>query len=157
MKSISPVEPFTPFQRFSFVKGFIIILSLIFLSFSWKSTTSIQLTVKGITEVHGNLMIAVYENAEEFPVFGKGDINIVHAVSSTVEKVRIDGLEEGGKYAVAVYHDVNKNKFLDKNFLGMPIERYGFSNDARGTFGPPYFSEASFTAQNGKHLTITIQ
>lgn len=115
------------------------------------------MTIAGITDKRGNLMIAVYEGAKDFPVFGKGDINIVHAVYSTTEHVVIRGLVAGKTYAIAVYHDVNKNKFLDKNFLGMPVERYGFSNDARGTFGPPYFSEASFCASAGKKMKITIQ
>lgn len=116
-----------------------------------------QLCIKGIAEVRGNLMIAVYKNADEFPDFGKGDINIIHEVNSTSENIRIDDLLKGNTYAIAVYHDVNKNQLLDKNFLGMPIERYGFSNDARGTFGPPYFSESAFRAANGKKLTITIR
>lgn len=49
-----------------------------------------------------------------------------------------------GKYAVAAYVDNNRNGRLDKNFLGMPTEIYGFSNNARGMFGPPDFSEAAF-------------
>jgi uncharacterized protein (DUF2141 family) len=49
-----------------------------------------------------------------------------------------------GKYAVAAYVDNNKNGRQDKNFLGVPKEIYGFSNDARGMFGPPDFTEAAF-------------
>jgi uncharacterized protein (DUF2141 family) len=49
-----------------------------------------------------------------------------------------------GKYAIASYHDENGNGKLDTNALGIPEEGYGFSNDARGTFGPPKFSEAAF-------------
>jgi uncharacterized protein (DUF2141 family) len=36
------------------------------------------------------------------------------------------------------------NYKLNKNFLGMPSEDYGFSNNVRGTFGIPDFVSALF-------------
>jgi uncharacterized protein (DUF2141 family) len=48
------------------------------------------------------------------------------------------------KYAVAAYVDNNRNGRQDKNFLGIPKEIYGFSNDVRGMFGPPDFAAAAF-------------
>lgn len=48
-----------------------------------------------------------------------------------------------GTYALAVVHDEDGDGRLDTNLLGMPTERYGFSNDARGRFGPPSFQDAS--------------
>jgi uncharacterized protein (DUF2141 family) len=49
-----------------------------------------------------------------------------------------------GTYAVAVLHDENENGKMDFNFLGMPLEGYGFSNDASALFGPPSFANAAF-------------
>jgi uncharacterized protein (DUF2141 family) len=46
-----------------------------------------------------------------------------------------------GDYAVKVFHDENDNKKLDIGLRG-PKERYGFSNGARGLFGPPSFADA---------------
>ncbi len=37
-----------------------------------------------------------------------------------------------GRYALAVIHDENMNGKLDANWLGVPKEGYGFSNDAKG-------------------------
>lgn len=62
-----------------------------------------------------------------------------------------------GKYAVAVYVDNNRNGKLDKNFFGVPKEMYGFSNDARGMFGPPDFTEAAFEiGENPVSKTIQL-
>ena len=36
-----------------------------------------------------------------------------------------------GTYAIAVFHDENANGKLDKNFLGIPCEGYGASNNVR--------------------------
>jgi uncharacterized protein (DUF2141 family) len=49
-----------------------------------------------------------------------------------------------GEYAVKVFHDENDNSDLDTNFLGIPSEDYGFSNNASGTFGPPAWDQARF-------------
>lgn len=50
-----------------------------------------------------------------------------------------------GVYGVMAYHDRNSNGRLDTLPIGLPTEPYGFSNNARGTFGPPTWSAANFT------------
>ena len=55
-----------------------------------------------------------------------------------------------GVYAVAVYHDLNGNGELDRSTIGPPDEPWGFSNDARGTFGPPKFDKAAFEIAPGE-------
>jgi uncharacterized protein (DUF2141 family) len=49
-----------------------------------------------------------------------------------------------GKYAYKYFHDENKNDKLDLNWIGMPKEGYGFSNNAKGIFGPPSFNKTIF-------------
>lgn len=49
-----------------------------------------------------------------------------------------------GRYAVAVWHDANSNQKLDTNFVGIPKESVGSSNNAKGQFGPPKFKDAAF-------------
>jgi uncharacterized protein (DUF2141 family) len=44
--------------------------------------------------------------------------------------------------AIAVYHDENNDGQLNRNRLGIPTERYGFSRNARGLTGPPGFEQA---------------
>jgi uncharacterized protein (DUF2141 family) len=48
-----------------------------------------------------------------------------------------------GRYALKSFADENGNGKLDANLVGVPIERYGFSNDARGRMGPPGFDAAA--------------
>ncbi|WP_448191538.1 DUF2141 domain-containing protein [Azospirillum sp. sgz301742] len=54
-----------------------------------------------------------------------------------------------GTYAVRAYHDENGNRRIDRNFLGIPTEGYGFGNDARVTFAPPSFADAAITVGGG--------
>jgi len=61
-----------------------------------------------------------------------------------------------GTYAVSVFQDINGNNSLDGNFLGIPKEPYGFSNNPSTMFGPPKFKKASFSLK-AKHKQITIK
>lgn len=49
-----------------------------------------------------------------------------------------------GKYAFKYFHDENNDEKLTTNFVGMPKEGFGFSNDAKGKFGPPSFDKMIF-------------
>jgi uncharacterized protein (DUF2141 family) len=49
-----------------------------------------------------------------------------------------------GEYGVKVHHDEDDNDEMNTNFLGIPSENYGFSNNASGTFGPPSWEDAKF-------------
>ena len=63
-----------------------------------------------------------------------------------------------GIYAVSAFHDKNNNGRLDTGFMGKPSEPYGFSNDARGTFGPAKFRDAKFTLdESGANLAIRLK
>jgi uncharacterized protein (DUF2141 family) len=61
-----------------------------------------------------------------------------------------------GSYAATVYHDINSDGKLTTNLMKIPSEPYGFSNNARGLFGPPSFKDASITLGE-EDLTIEIQ
>jgi len=60
-----------------------------------------------------------------------------------------------GTYALVVVHDENMNSKLDTNWLGVPKEGYGFSNEAKAFLGAPSFSAASFP-YDGRNLDLTI-
>jgi uncharacterized protein (DUF2141 family) len=62
-----------------------------------------------------------------------------------------------GKYAVSAFHDLNSNNKLDKNLVGLPTEKYGFSNNARGTFGPPALSDQLISLSEARTISITLK
>jgi uncharacterized protein (DUF2141 family) len=63
---------------------------------------------------------------------------------------------EPGTYAVAVHHDANANGKLDTNFLGIPKEGYGVSNDARPKLRAPQFDEAKLTITRDTTVTVRV-
>jgi uncharacterized protein (DUF2141 family) len=78
-------------------------------------------------------------------------------VSAKSDEVRVifENLPPG-EYALTVFHDENNNGKMDSNFLGIPKEGTGFSNDASALFGPPSWAKAKFT-WNGESKPHIIQ
>ena len=103
---------------------------------------SLVVELRGITEARGELMVALAAAPAEFPDHASRFAQAA-AAAVGVARVRFDGLPPGD-YAIAAFQDVNSNAVLDKNPLGIPSEPYGFSNDARGWFGPPSWQAARF-------------
>ena len=61
-----------------------------------------------------------------------------------------------GTYAIGLLHDENDNGKMDTNFVGLPKEGYGASNDAKSTFGPPKFKDAKVELPRGGVLSLKI-
>jgi uncharacterized protein (DUF2141 family) len=61
-----------------------------------------------------------------------------------------------GRYALRVFADENGNGKLDTNLMGMPTERYGFSNDAKGNRAPPTFEAAAISVDADLQTVIHL-
>jgi uncharacterized protein (DUF2141 family) len=129
-------------------KLIIFVVALVALSTSGLfAQRKLEVTVKNIKEVKGTVRIALYNNEKDFLekiVQGK-----IAKVSGKEVKVVFENLQPGN-YAVSVFHDENENEKLDAGFMGIPLEPYGFSNDAKGTFGPPSFEKAMVSIDANK-------
>lgn len=127
-----------------------------FFLYPYSKETELIITIKGITSLNGKLQVAVFRAKDEFPTYGKQFKGKIVEVKSKTMRVTFDDLPPD-TYAIAVYHDANGNYRLDKNFVGAPTERYGFSNNARRTFSAPSFEEAAFILKSEKEVEIELK
>jgi uncharacterized protein (DUF2141 family) len=81
--------------------------------------------------------------------------NTIRGVSQKIvnEKciIEIDSLSPG-KYAFRYFHDENRDEEINVNWIGIPKEGFGFSNNAKGTFGPPSFEKMIFEIKDDTTL-----
>lgn len=61
-----------------------------------------------------------------------------------------------GKYAVRYYHDENNDSKFGTNFMGIPNEGFGYSNNAKAYFGEPDFKDWLFDLDENKSLNLNI-
>ena len=74
-----------------------------------------------------------------------------------LQNTEINNLLPCGEYAVTLFVDFNGNKKLDKNFLGIPKEQYGFSNNVMGKMSPPTFDQAKFVITGATTQNIKLR
>lgn len=115
--------------------------------------------VTGAVGSKGRIRIAVYRSTENFnnpdQADWKGDF-AVQAKGSTQCSILLPNSTD--RFAVAAYHDENDNGQLDRNGIGIPTEKYGFSNDARGKLGPPSFDDAVMSRpENDQPIELKIR
>lgn len=108
----------------------------------------LRISVGGVRSADGLLMIAVYDDPARFRQEGAAIATIRLKARAGEANVTLNGVSPGG-YAIAAFHDENANGELDANLLGIPTEGYGFSNDARSSFGPPSFDAAQVEVGSG--------
>ena len=108
-----------------------------------KDTFSITVKITKIKGKKGVIRVGLYNKAKSFPKNKKVFKGIVVSdITGKVKEVIFKDIKKG-KYAIAIFHDKNKNNKLDTNFFGAPKEGIGFSKNVSATFGPPSFKKAS--------------
>jgi uncharacterized protein (DUF2141 family) len=126
-----------------------------------QSTSALTLTVHvtGARNTKGKIRAALFQDAKGFP----GDASqAVQTHASDIDpqalsaEIVFTGLHEGIS-AVTLFHDENMNQKLDKNFMGLPKEGYGASNNPKRKMGPPDFEVTKFQLkETGQSVEIKL-
>ncbi|PIB94095.1 DUF2141 domain-containing protein [Caulobacter sp. FWC2] len=112
----------------------------------------LTLSFPALASKSGKVMIAVYDSAQGWSS-GK-PARVAQAAASDAEPAaRIVALPPG-TYAVRAFQDVDGDGKMGMNPFGMPVEPYGFSNDALPNMGPPSFDAATFTVKAGANTQV---
>ena len=107
----------------------------------------LEVVVVGLKNQNGDVHIAIYNTAEHFP-YQEGVLQEAEApILGNVARLKFKDLTPGA-YAAAIYHDENFNHEFDQGLFGIPLEDYGFSNNATVFLSPPSFEEAMFEVKD---------
>lgn len=107
--------------------------------------------VNNLRNSKGFVLISLFNDEKDFPEKAEKAVRKAKVkIKDRTASISFNNLP-AGKYACAILHDENDNYKMDFNILGMPKEGYGFSNNAKGLFGPPSFSKASFVVADEVH------
>ena len=122
-------------------------------SLTAQTTCRLTLDIVGMKEKKGDLLISVYNSAEDY--LKKPVKTLTTPVDALTKRIMLQ--LESGTYAVVVYQDENANGRIDRNFFHLPTEPSGFSRDARPKFGPPRYKPASFTLTEDMEMRIRVR
>ncbi len=122
-----------------------------------KDTGTLTIRVTGARNTKGKIGVTLFQGAQGFPDDTSKAIRQqrVEIDPNTMSaQVTFKDVPQGA-FAVSVLHDENGNGKMDKNFVGMPKEGYGASNNPKKKKRAPTFDEAKFSLSTGEQ-TIEI-
>jgi uncharacterized protein (DUF2141 family) len=117
-------------------------------------TVELTAEFKNLNGTKGTLLLAIYNSESSFIQDGKE-----FRTAATPSKKGVYTFKNlpAGEYALAIFQDENDNGELDKNWVGIPTERYGFSNNVMGSVGPPSFHDAKVVVNKSKKISIVLR
>ncbi len=114
----------------------------------------LTVVVRNVTSTDGVVSVSLFSAAGDW--LNKGEVKSIKIGNKDEVIIEFEDVPEG-TYAVSVIHDENSNGDLDSNAFGMPTEPYGFSNNARGMFGPASFDDSKFSVTGDKTIQIKVE
>ena len=127
-----------------------------------RSAGRITAIFQGLRSRDGYLRVSLYDRANGFPngsPLARRDFLLPALDPKTpldTLSATFDGLPPGA-YAVCAFHDRDGSGRLTENFLGIPQEEWGMSNDPRPHFRAPRFEQARLGLSPMEAKTITIR
>lgn len=121
----------------------------------------LTITINSLRNDNGQVLLCLFSaetsDKKAFPDCEKGKPIRSQKAAIAGGKVLVTyyGLKDG-EYAIAMIHDENANGKLDTNFVGIPTEGLGVSNNPRLT-GAPGYDEAKFKVSGKTTVTITAK
>ena len=117
--------------------------------------SDLNVKITNIKEVNGHLEIGVYNNPELFPKVDQQYKVFYIKVTASNMNYTIKGLKHG-QYALAIFHDLNSDTICNRNIMGIPTEKYGFSNNVRPFLSAPSFEDAAINLNSKKTIIIQL-
>ena len=118
---------------------------------------TVRLEVTGVRNASGDVGCMIFSAPEGYPEDHGKALREKHARIEAGRAVCEFEQLAPGSYAAIVWHDENLNGKMDRNFMGIPQEGYGASNNVRPRFSAPGFREASFVVKAGAVTTQALQ
>lgn len=109
-------------------------------------------TVEGTS---GQVMVAILDSEAAFNGEAPAVLSVLLPPRPGTLTFSTDALVDGA-YGIRVMHDENGNGDMDNNMVGMPIESWGFSNNAVGNFGPPSWGDVRFELKGDTDISIDL-
>ncbi len=134
------------------MKRILSIAALLAASLPAFAETTVTITVVNASSDEGQLIVSAYNSKKTWLKKAAAE----ESVAITGDGATIEMQLPAGDYAFQVFHDLDGNGKMKTNFIGIPKEPTGVSNEAKGKFGPPKFKDAAI-AVGDEPVTIELK
>ena len=122
----------------------------IFFAITWgalslpAAAASLTIHVGNVLPAGGILRLGLYD-AARYPDDNSKPVASADVPATAPETVITLHNVPPGTYAIQTFQDVNSNDKMDTSWIGLPLEPFGFSQDAKPFLSKPGFDEVKFT------------
>lgn len=120
------------------------------------AAAEVVVRVSGISASTGEIGCALFSSSGAFPMEVGGARQVWVKADAAGVVCRFADVA-AGTWAVSVSHDLNGNRKVDTNLLGIPTEAWGVSNNVRPTLRAPRFDEAAFKIADGQTVELDVK
>jgi uncharacterized protein (DUF2141 family) len=115
-------------------------------------TGTLTVRATGFTTDAGHVLVQLADSAADYGDDDKASRTAAVKIDGTAATIVFADVPHGD-YAVKLFQDANDNQKLDMGLMG-PKERYGFSNNVMGTFGPTAVARTRRTIEVEAHRCV---
>lgn len=129
---------------------------IIFGSFRQPDTpVDLKIIVTNVKNLKGRIHMGIFDHPKSFLKKGKAYKSYSQKVTGDTVVFILKGLKKSD-YAISLYHDVNSDSKCNLNFIGIPIEPYGFSKNFKPTFSKPDYDDCKINVQKNSSTIIEL-
>lgn len=133
----------------------IFIFALIVSQFAYSQNLDLRVSITNIKNIKGVIKIGLFNDESTFPNKGEEYLTIKVDVKQSSHTILISDIPKGD-YAVSIFHDENTDDECNTNFIGLPKESYGFSNNYRPRFRTPTYDDCKIGLLNDTTIVIEL-
>ncbi len=134
-----------------------VLLLIVIVSTGQVNESGLNVNITDLRNNKGHVLISLYKDGKGYPDEPEQAFRVAQlSINSSSVSISFTGLPSGN-YAIAILHDENGDRKMNTNFLGLPKEGYGFSNNVMGLFGPPSYSRAVFYYSAKERIILSIR
>lgn len=128
----------------------LLLVMLSIISISFQENKNLKIEINNLRNSNGHVLLELQDENK----------NTIKGISQEIGSNRcIISIEDlsPGKYVFKYFHDENDNGEIDTNWTGIPKEGFGFSNNAKGFFGPPSHQKMIFELNQDTTMVCSPQ
>jgi uncharacterized protein (DUF2141 family) len=142
-------------SHFHFMKSSIFLILILLGQLAFAQNHKLTITVDGMRNLNGRIQLFLYNQAED---------HLITEKAYKAFQIEVDGPEvsktlqniPAGEYSLGLFHDENQDAICNLNFLGIPREGYGFSQNYKIFLRAPNFEETKFKVAGDTYLRISV-
>lgn len=112
---------------------------------------TVNITIEGLRNKQGVVALSVFTNQDQFA--REKPVKRLSFLKTTAQAgvLKLDVKLEPGEYGIALLDDENKDGDMNYNWVGLPLEGFGFSNFVSTGMSRPVYSDFKFTVKPGEN------